>query len=101
MKVGFVIVIAAVFGFTALVYFDSATQQNVYDFCQLNSSGNTVVELKTRADEQGFTFVEVDPRTIELTADGSFSLLNEHVCEVKVNDGRVVSQALVARSKIF
>lgn len=101
MKAGFVIAVLAVVAYTVLVYFDAVAEQQVYAFCELNSSGNPVSEMKARAEEQGFTQAQIDFQTIELTVDNPLALINQYICEVKLENNRIVSQALLKRSKLF
>jgi len=98
MKVGFIVAVLAIVGYTALVYFDAVAEQQVYAFCELNSSGNKLSELTARADEHGFIETKIDASTIELTIDNPLALLNLYVCEIKIEDNRIVSQALIKRS---
>lgn len=101
MKYGFVIVILVIVAYTALIYFDAAAEQQVYAFCQSHSSGNTIDELRARADEQNLMFTQIDIQTAELTVDNPLSLLNQYVCEVRLDKERIVAQALLKRSLLF
>ena len=55
MKAAFVLIIVAIVAYYAAVYFDAVAEQQVYAFCELNASGNTLEELQQRANENSFT----------------------------------------------
>ena len=94
MKIAFSIILALITLYVAAMFLDNSTEKLVYEFCQSHAVGNSVSELQQKAEIENFEMQTIDASTFVLTSRDSFSVLNQYTCEIKIQDEKIVSQAM-------
>lgn|GEM_PF-3439620 len=94
MKAIFGILVAAVFAISAAMYFDFVAENQVYKFCNLHGSGNTLDEVQQKAEQHQFSWEMIDANNLKLSNDNYLTFFEQYVCLVNLEQGRVVAQSM-------
>ena len=95
MKAVFVIILAIVLLFAATTYFDFVAQNQVYKFCSLFSSGNSIDQVSAKATEHQFEIKESNSSSMVLINPSYLTFNQQYACVIQLKDAKVISQSIV------